>query len=543
MPNRNVFATRAKAKARAATGKTSEGNRAYSLHPEQTLAELACVGTFRGSFYNEAMVQLNTLLSMGAEVDDEFLAQLALYSRHEGKMKDMPAAFMALLSTRDPKMFRKVFPRVIDNPRMLRGFVQIMRSGAIGRTSLGKAPKRMIQACIQSWKDFMLFNGQAGNDPSLADIIKMVHPKPTGNEWMTPRQMNAAFAYIIGKEYDGGSLPKIFKEYEAFKAGRMDEVPRVNFRFIDGLDNMTDEHWRQLGYSMNWTTARMNLNTLLRHGALDDENLVKHLARLLSDEEKIERSKCFPYQILTAYKSVSENLPMELQEALQDALEASVGNVPMMPGRVLVTVDISGSMTWPVTGYCGYGYGYGRKPASATTCMDVAALFGAAILRKNKTAKLTAFSERLYHRRFNPRDSIPTIASKLLGSGSHSTTNWDAAIAWALEEREKFDAIIWVSDMEANIDTVRYGRDYGYYTGATSAASHIKEYRAKVNKNLKVITMNVTANEGHSQVDGEFDPNVLQISGFSDAVFDVIAGYLEAPEPGYWVKKIKEIEI
>ena len=34
---------------------------------------------------------------------------------------------------------------MIDNPRMLRTFVQIVRSGAVGRKSLGTRPRRLIR--------------------------------------------------------------------------------------------------------------------------------------------------------------------------------------------------------------------------------------------------------------------------------------------------------------------------------------------------------------------------------------------------------------
>ena len=90
----------------------------------------------------------------------------------------------------------EVFDRVIDSPKMLRNFVQIMRSGVVGRKSLGSLPKRLVQQWLESRSDEQLFIGSVGNDPSLADIVKMVHPKPA-----TPARQ-ALYGYLIGREHD-----------------------------------------------------------------------------------------------------------------------------------------------------------------------------------------------------------------------------------------------------------------------------------------------------------------------------------------------------
>ena len=93
-------------------------------------------------------------------------------------MKDMPALLAAVLAARDVRLLERVFDRVIDTPRMLRTFVQIVRSGVTGRKSLGTAPRRAIRRWLETRSDEQLFAASVGNDPSLADIVKMVHPKP-----------------------------------------------------------------------------------------------------------------------------------------------------------------------------------------------------------------------------------------------------------------------------------------------------------------------------------------------------------------------------
>ena len=84
-----------------------------------------------------------------ARCDPLFVAKAALYARSRGAMKDMPALLAAWLTVADPDLAVRVFGRVIDNGRMLRNFVQIMRSGAVGRTSLGTRPKRLVQLWLE----------------------------------------------------------------------------------------------------------------------------------------------------------------------------------------------------------------------------------------------------------------------------------------------------------------------------------------------------------------------------------------------------------
>ena len=142
MANKTLFSSiRGRWTAKADT-RNEAGGLAYSRSHKQALAQLAATGCLGATFYAIASSQLDAVLSHAAHVEPEYLAQLALYARNKGHMKDMPALLCAVLSTRSPQLLNVIFNRVIDSPKMLRNFVQIMRSGAVGRKSLGTSPKR-----------------------------------------------------------------------------------------------------------------------------------------------------------------------------------------------------------------------------------------------------------------------------------------------------------------------------------------------------------------------------------------------------------------
>lgn len=112
------------------------GGSAYLLPPKERLAQYLMTGTFNGTFYADAQTQLDALLMLVEEVDAEFLAKAAIQARIRGYMKDVPL-IAALLTRKDVKLAKAVFSHVVDNGKMLRNFVQILRSGQTGRKSLG----------------------------------------------------------------------------------------------------------------------------------------------------------------------------------------------------------------------------------------------------------------------------------------------------------------------------------------------------------------------------------------------------------------------
>src|SRR5215472_4851786 len=176
MANRTLFQSLVGALIPATNARNDEGAPAYALSPQHAIAQYAATGCLNTTFYASAEEQLDHVLDLCGQVTPEFIAKTAIYCRERGYMKDMPALLLASLSRRDPKLMDQVFDRVIDTPRMLRTFVQIVRSGATGRKSLGTAPKRCVRRWLERREDAAVFAASVGNAPSLTDIVRMVHP-------------------------------------------------------------------------------------------------------------------------------------------------------------------------------------------------------------------------------------------------------------------------------------------------------------------------------------------------------------------------------
>ncbi len=178
MANKSLFKSIIGKMLPTATALNHEQSIAYEMSPRHKLAQYAATGCLNSTFYADASEQLDTVRSLCNDIAPDFIAKSAIYARQQGYMKDMPALLCAELSMRDSELLKRTFPLVCDNGRMIRTFVQIMRSGAVGRKSLGSAPKKMVRHWLDTRTDEEIFGASVGNTPSVADIIRMTHPIP-----------------------------------------------------------------------------------------------------------------------------------------------------------------------------------------------------------------------------------------------------------------------------------------------------------------------------------------------------------------------------
>lgn len=494
------------------------GGNAYSRTAEETLAQYAVTGVLNGTIMaspNDANIA--NLQKLALQCSTRFLAQLAIYSRESAYMKDMPAFFLAVLMTRDSELFKRVFNRVVNNGKMLRTFCGVVRSGAVGRKSFGSAARGAIRNWLAVRSDERLFEDAIGNNPSLADVIKMVHPKPS------TQARRALYAYLIGKEYKAEDLPQVVKDYEDFRTGNSNAIPNTSFMRLSNLP-LSTENWMTIAENANWHTLRMNLATFGRHGVYANTELVSKLANRLGNPELVRRAGAFPYQLFAAYKMAGDTTPEPLVEALNRAMEAATASVPYFDGKVHVAVDYSGSMIAPVTGTNAVT---GR--ASAVTCNMVGALIASCVVRNSDNASVYRFDTKCQDVKLDPGNSILTNASKIAANGGG--TDCSAPVRLLNDRNATGDTVIIISDNES-----WSGPQWRSETGL------MKEwnlYKAR-NPNAKLILVDL-ASSGNSQAATR--PDVLNVGGWSDAVFVAIHDFLKTDGVSGFLHQIEGIDL
>jgi 60 kDa SS-A/Ro ribonucleoprotein len=516
MANKGLFASAVARFLPAADTLNREWAPAYAYGPEHKLAQLAATGTLQDNFYSAAETQLAEVLEAAKAVDPLFVAKASVYARARGTMKDMPALLVAYLTVADPDLAVRVFDRVIDNGRMLRTFVQIMRSGAVGRTSLGTRPKRLVQQWLERASMSKLMQAATGNDPSLADIVKMVHPKPADEG------RKAFYAWLIGKPYDVDELPAEIAAFEAWKRCPDGPLPGVPFEWLTAFE-LSAAQWAELASRMGWQALRMNLNTLARKGAFGVEGVADMVTARLADEAALSKARVLPYQLMVALGSVGEGVPLKVQAALETALEASLAKLPALKGRVVICPDVSGSMASPVTGY--------RKGASSKVrCIDVAALVAAAVLRRNSGARLLPFEQKVVPLKLDPFARVAANAAKLASIGGGGT-NVSAPLALLNADRAEADLVIIVSDNESWVDASRHG--------ATATMREWDRLKKRC-PGAKLVCIDLQPH-GTSQAKSRED--ILNVGGFSDAVFETLSRFAAGEVERDWVSEVNETEV
>lgn len=521
------------------------GGKAYTRSPKESLAQYAATCMFGGTYYVSSKEQLTEVLALAKECDPVFVAKCAVYARQNAWLKDTPAVLLAHVFSQAKlkfddngarRAFRQAFPIVIDNSKMLRNFFTVVRSGVTGRKSFGDRYPKFITEWFNGRSDHQLFRDQVGDAPSMRDMLRLWQPKPNA------RERKAYYRYLKGHELtteQNLALPHVAKEYEGFKinqAGGIQslDVPDVDFRQLDSL-GLTDAQWKHVFRRGKWQFTRMNLNTALRHGVLSDPEMVTLLAERLRNPDEVRRSRNFPYQIFQAYLKADAGVPMEIQLALQDAMEVATENVPAFEGNIVVALDVSGSMGDPVV------KASKGKSASKMRCVDAAALFAAALMRKNPRALLFPFCETLHlDHRINPRDSIVTIA-KQLASIQGRATNCALPLQYLNGMNEKHwaatgvDAVIYLSDYESWLER----GSFGYSGSGTTLMTEWNKLRVR-NPNAKLVCLDITPGK---DVQAPNAPERLNVGGFNDDVFNVVSRFLKSDSANHWVNEIAAIDL
>ncbi|MFM8574100.1 MAG: TROVE domain-containing protein [Pirellula sp.] len=546
MVNKSVFLNRPNASPQA-DAINEAGGKAYKLEPKQALAHVAATGTFGDTYYSTGQAQLDEVLALIEWIDDnEYLAKLALYSREKAFMKDMPAALLVALSCRDTQLTHRIFDRVVDNGRVLRTVFQMIRSGQF-KNAEGKARKGLsasLQRAFQRWLNSAsvgkLLSASIGSDPSLRDILRMARPTPTDNA------RRALFGWLTEKEVDKwapatqADLPVEVQLLEEYRKATDDMAQVAILEKLDGArwDLLSDAAkgprvWTALARKMGPQALRMNLNTLLRHEVFsNDKSMIDYVAGRIANEEEVRRSRQFPYQYFAAYMNADEAVPQAIKTALHKAAEVACGNVPKFSGPVVIGLDTSGSMGSAVTGYRGSG------AASKMRCVDVAALFAAAVLRSNPDSVVIPFDTQAYDAKIDPNDSILSIAKRLAGYGGGGT-DCSLPIKAAVEKypKRQFAAAILVSDNESWVGAGRYGA-----TGVMSAWEDFLANQRKLagkNASPKLVCIDLQA---YQTVQACERAEIMNIAGFSDSVFGVIKGFLDDSNDRF-VSEVEAIEI
>ena len=322
-----------------------------SLAPKHALAQLAATGCFNGTYYAAAETQLDDAAQADRPGRRQRLpGQAGGLRRERAFMKDMPAALLVVLSKRDPQLLHKVFDRVVDNGRVLRTLFQMVRSGQFGRKSLSSRLQRAFQRWLNEASVGKLLSASIGNDPSLRDVLRLARPTPKDNA------RRALFGWLTDKEVEKwapateADLPEQVQGLVAYRKAESAEAQALILGNLSvRWDLLADAAkgplvWKAIARQMGPQALRMNLNTLLRHevfgNGTKDSEMVDYVAGRIADAGRDPPFAAVPVPVPGRVPERGDEVPQKIKAALHQAAEIACGNVPELPGPVVIGLDV-----------------------------------------------------------------------------------------------------------------------------------------------------------------------------------------------------------
>ena len=253
--------------------------------------------------------------------------------------------------------------------------------------------------------------------------------------------------------------------------------------------------WEAMIPSMGYMALLRNLRNFDQAGVSD--RVTADVIARLADPDEVARSKQFPFRFVSALKAVES---LRWGQALEEAVNHSCVNVPEVPGRSLVLVDVSGSMASPVS------------DMSGLSRMEIGALFGAMLASRAGDATLVAFGT--HHESFG----APARGASVLRTAQR-VTEASRRLGWGTE---MYPALANTYNGHNQVFIFTDMQCFGGYLGDVSEA---------VPASVPVFGFNL-AGYGPASIDLS-RPNRHEMGGFSDKTFVLIEQLLSGRD-GRW---------
>lgn len=147
----------------------------------------------------------------------------------------------------------------------------------------------------------------------------------------------------------------------------------------DGAHPLTErQRWSLVIPWMGYMAVLRNLRNFDQAGLA--ESMASKVAQRLADRDEVASSRQLPFRFLTAWLNAPS---VRWGNALEQALQASLPNVPELSGHTLIMVDTSGSMTRELSVREQRPLRPGQKPPVRPKMVQAAALFALALALRN----------------------------------------------------------------------------------------------------------------------------------------------------------------
>jgi hypothetical protein len=346
---------------------------------------------------------------------------------------------------------------------------------------------------------------QAEDDDSLV-IISDDEVSGSKKKNGTQLQQVAHFLKHLNALHDAGEKKDVPLACALIRSGRLvrEHVPTALFG--------SKEIWTTLLETMPMEALLRNLGKLTQIGVVADK--YKEIAARITNQEEVLKARIHPIKVLVAYKvyknghgdlgSLVWTPNMFVMVAMTQLFKLSYGTITPTGQRIMVALDVSGSMSSPVLG------------SKILNCRDASVAMALLYLETEKNVNVVAFSAGLTDLSLPSRNQLTrgmTIDQALSVTNGMAFSNTDCVlpIKHAIEKNLQVDAFIILTDNET-------------YAPNEHPQSALVRYRVLTGIQAKLIVIGMTGN--CFTIADPTDKNTLNLAGFDTSTPEIASMFL-----------------
>ena len=448
------------------------GHAAYKMPEKQKLVTQVLTSFFNEKkFYGDNSAEMQETIKKVIAQDPKFVAKLAVFARREFHMRSVAHVLTAHLAH---EVAGKPYTRDVVKAVSLRGddVTEIMACylDLFGKP-IPNALKKGISDAMQGFDEYTLakYKGD-GKAVKMRDLLCLCRPTPKNDA------QSDLWKRLLNNEL---------------------QTPITWETQLSANGNNT-ETWESLIESgkVGYMALLRNLRNIIKANPSNIEKVFSYI----QNPEAVKRSKQLPFRFLAAYKEVAEIGGSRVLDVLENAIDASIVNLPKLPGTTVIAVDTSGSM------------GRAISEKSSIRCYEIAMLLGMIANRICENAHFYTFDTTIKKGMYSSRSGILSVTSGACCGGG---TNMFLPFQEMLFKKIKADRVIILSDNECNSGGTYYHN--GAY-GRATVQQIADKYRKDTGNDIWVHAIDLQG-YGTQQFHGS-KTNI--IAGWSEKVLDFI---------------------
>jgi len=390
---------------------SANGNLQYVKPEKQQLYELV-VNTLYGrdTYYestDDKAKRLSTIVTkLVADGELDFLANLAVHARHEMNVRNMPVMLVdqtVKALKNQGKNFagtRTLVSQVVGRVDQITDLLALLGT----KTKMPMALKRGLSDAFNKFNEYQFAKYNRAGKVTLKDAMRIVHP--------VPRDVDTSILF-----------DKIMKDTL--------ETPDT-WEVALSRDGNTKEVWEGLidRKVLGYQATLKNLRNMLNAGVSTDHQ--RQVAKYIIDFAA--SSKSLPFEFLASMEAINSLGSQILNNALIEAMDASVVNVPSLGNKVLVLLDTSGSMRF-----------------DNNLAIRNASFLSAVLSSSSKNCEkftLITFASQAERQPVNTSERVFSTYEKLFRNSNGGSTNFLSGLQEAESDGEQYDTIIVLTDNE-----------------------------------------------------------------------------------------------